>query len=175
MPAGTGVPLPSGAKLTVEIGYRGNPEAGEVSGAGELGLYFFEKAPTQTPQAIEISTAAPVNVAPGRTGERMRAETAIKTAATIAAIWPRLGPGARSLEVTAISPDGVVDPMLWVNSYRPEWPSPYILKDPIALPAGTRLVMTAYYDNQTGAAIAARPAVSITAVTPSRPSATLVP
>ena len=37
--------------------------------------------------------------------------------------------------------------MLWVNNYRAEWPAPYILKEPITLPAGTRLVMTAYYDN----------------------------
>ena len=72
-------------------------------------------------------------------------------------------------------PDGVVDPMLWVNAYRADWPSPYILKDAIALPAGTRLVMTAYYDNKTDAAIAAKPSLSITAVPPSRPSATLEP
>ena len=92
--------------------------------------------------------------------------------ATIAAMWPRPGAGARSLEITAIKPDGVVDPMLWVNAYRAEWPSPYILKDAITLPAGTRLVMTAYYDNKTDAAMAAMPAISITAVTPSRSEAT---
>jgi len=144
-----------------------------VPGSGELGLYFFEKPPAQTAQAIEIATAAPVNVAAGKIAERMRSETVIKTPMTIAAMWPRLGAGARSLEITAIKPDGVVDPMLWVNAYRADWPSPYILKDAITLPAGTRLVMTTYYDNKTGAAIAAKPAVSITAVSPSRPSATL--
>ena len=175
MPAGSGVQLPAGAKLTVEIGYKGNQEAGDVPGSGELGLYFFEKPPAQTAQAIEIATAAAVNVAAGKIGERMRSETVIKTPMTIAAMWPRLGAGARSLEITAIKPDGVVDPMLWVNAYRADWPSPYILKDAIALPAGTRLVMTAYYDNKTDAAIAAKPAVSITALSPSRPSATLAP
>lgn len=175
MPAGSGVQLPAGAKLTIEIGYKGNQEAGDVPGSGELGLYFFEKPPAQTAQAIEIATAAAVNVAAGKIGERMRSETVIKTPMTIAAMWPRLGAGARSLEITAIKPDGIVDPMLWVNAYRADWPSPYILKDAITLPAGTRLVMTAYYDNKTDAAIAAKPAVSITAVPPSRPSATLEP
>ena len=76
MPAGSGVQLPAGAKLTIEIGYRGSMD--EASGAGELGLYFAEKAPAQTPASIEI-TPAPVNVAPGKIGERFRAETAIKT------------------------------------------------------------------------------------------------
>ena len=166
MPAGSGVQLPAGAKLTVEIGFKGNLEAGEVSGASDLGLYFLEKAPPQAAQAIDIAAAAAVNVAPGKIGERMRAESAIKAATTVTAIWPRLGAGARSLEVTAIKPDGVVEPLLWVNAYRPDWPTSYILKEPVTLPAGSRLVMTTYYDNKTNAAIAAKPAVAITAVGP---------
>ena len=172
MPGGSGVQLPAGAKLTVEIGYRGNME--EASGAGELGLYFLDKPAAQTPTAIEIAATA-VNVAPARKGERMRAETTIKSASTIASLWPRLGPGARSLEVTAIRPDGSVEPMLWVNNYRAEWPAPYILKEPVTLPAGTRLLMTAYYDNPTDAALAAKPSVSVTALRPSRQTATLEP
>lgn len=175
LPAGSGVQLPANAKLTVEVAFKGNPEAGEVSGASEIGLYFYDKAPAQTAQGIDIAAAAATNVAPGKLAERIRVETTVKGATTIAAVWPRLGPGARSIEVTAIKPDGVVEPMLWVNAYRADWPSPYILKEPVALPAGTRLAMTAYYDNKTEAAIAAKPAVSITAVPASRPSATLEP
>ena len=163
MPEGSGVQLPAAAKLTVEIGYRGNTE--EVSGAGELGLYFAEKPPAQTAGSIEIAPAA-VTLSAGKTRERIRAESAIKTATSIAALWPRLGPGAKSFEVTAIRPDGSVEPMLWVNSYRPEWPAPYILKEPLSLPAGTRLVMTAYYDNTTDAALAAKPSLSMTALPP---------
>jgi hypothetical protein len=172
MPAGSGVQLPAAAKLNVEIGYRGGMD--EALGSGELGLYFAEKAPAQTASAIEIA-ATPLSVAAGKIGERFRAEAVIKSATTIAAMWPRLGPGARSIEVSAIRPDGSVEPMLWVNSFRAEWPAPYIMKEPITLPAGTRLVMTAYYDNKTDAAIAAKPSLSITALPPSRPSATLEP
>jgi hypothetical protein len=175
MPDGAGVQLPVNARLTVEVGYKGNVEAGEVSGGGELGLYFFEKAPPQATQSIEIASAAAVNVAPAKRGERVRAETTIKAATSVAAIWPRLGPGARSIEVTAIAPDGVVNSLLWVNNYRADWPSSYIMKEAVALPAGTRLVMTAYYDNQTEAALAAKPAVSITAALPPRQPATLAP
>ena len=162
MPAGSGVQLPAGAKLTLEVGYRGN-DMEDASGASEIGLYFLEKAPAQASTAIEVA-AAGINVAPGKKGERMRAETTIKSASTIASLWPRLGSGARSLEVTAIRPDGSVEPMLWVNNYRAEWPAPYILKEPLTLPAGSRLLMTAYYDNATDAALAAKPSVSMTAL-----------
>ena len=182
MPSGSGVQLPAGAKLTVEIGYRGGMD--EASGAGELGFYFLEKAPAQTAAAIEIA-APPLSVAAGKIGNRFRGESVLKNATTIAAMWPRLGPGARSIEVTAIRPDGSVEPMLWVNTFRAEWPTPYIMKEPMTLPAGTRLVMTAYYDNKTAAAIAAKPSLSITALPrlresatarqAARPSATLAP
>ena len=169
MPDGAGFQLPSGAKLVVEIGYRGNMD--EAPGSGELGLYFAEKSPGQSPIAIDI-TPAPVTVAAGKIGERFRAETTIKNASSINAMWPKLGPGARSIELTAIRPDGSVEPMLWVNNYRAEWPAPYIMKEPLALPAGTRLVMTAYYDNKTDAAIAAKPALTITATPGARDNVT---
>ena len=172
MPAGSGLQLPAGAKLAVEIGYRGGMD--EASGGGELGLYFAEKAPAHTPASIEIAPA-PVTVAAGKIGERFRAETTIKSASTINAMWPKLGPGARSIEVTAIRPDGSVEPMLWVNNYRAEWPAPYIMKEALSLPAGTRLVMTAYYDNKTDSAIAAKPSLAIIAGSTARPSATLAP
>ncbi len=95
---------------------------------------------------------------------------------TITAMWPRPGAGARTIEVTAIRPDTTVEPMLWVNNYRAEWPSSYILKEPLALPAGTRVVMTTYYDNATAAAITAKASVSITAASSvSRPNATREP
>ena len=172
-PAGTAVPLPAGGKLTIEIGYRGNPE-GEFSGAGELGLYFLDKPPAQTVTSIELVPPA-IRVAPGRRAERVRSEVTIKSAANVSSLWPRLGPGAVSLEITALRPDGTVEPMLWLNNYRTEWPTSYILKEPVALPAGTRLVMTAYYDNATEAAMPARPALYVTALPPSRPPATLAP
>ena len=163
-PAGAGLALPAGGRLTIEIGYRGNPE-GEFSGAGALGLYFLEKAPAHTSIGL-ASTAAGVSIAPGKSGERVRREIPIKTAIAATALWPSLGPGARSFEVTAVHPDGVVEPMLWLNNYRAEWPTSYILKEPVSLPVGTRLVVTTYYDNTTTTALDARLALHITGLKP---------
>ncbi|OFW46981.1 MAG: hypothetical protein A3J29_09445 [Acidobacteria bacterium RIFCSPLOWO2_12_FULL_67_14b] len=172
LPDGVGIQLPAKGKLAVEIGYRGTDEA--VSGEAELGLYFSEKRPAQVAMPLEIA-AAPAIVPAGRTRERVRTETVLKAPTTASALWPRLGAGAKSIEVTAIRPNGVVEPLLWLKNYRPDWPSSYVFREPITLPAGTRLVMTAYYDNATGTALQARPAVSVTAFPPSRPPATLAP
>lgn len=172
-PDGSATALPPNGKLTVEIGYRGNPD-GDGSGAAELGLYFLEKPPAQPAIAFSWTTMG-VTVAPGKTGERLRREITLKTAIDATALWPALGPGARSFEVTALAPDGTVQPMLWLNNYRVEWPTSYVLKEPVALPAGTRLIVTAYYDNPTGTVLDARPALHITGRSVSRPRATHVP
>ena len=173
LPAGSAVELPAGGKLAIEVGYRGSPD-GDVTGAADLGLYFAEQRPSQIASAIEI-TAPAVSVAAGKNGERVRTETTIKAATSAAALWPKLGPGAKSFEVTAIRADGSVEPMLWLNNYRVEWPTSYVLKEPVSLPAGTRLVMTAFYDNATDAALQAKPSLHVTAVPASRPPATLAP
>lgn len=163
MPAGVAIQLPAGGKVAVEIGYRGTFE--EASGAGELGFYFAAEKPAQVASPLEIS-AAPVTVAPGKTSERVRTEVTLKAATTAAALWPSLGAGAASVEVIAIRPDGVVEPLLWLKDYRPDWPSSYVFKDAVTLPAGTRLIVTAYYDNPGATPLRARPALSVTAFTP---------
>ena len=172
LPTGVGIQLPAKARLAVEVGYRGTEEP--VSGAAELGLYFSDKPPLQAAMPLEIS-APPISVPAGKTREKIRTEMVLKTATTASALWPRLGAGAKSVEVTAIRPDGVVEPMLWLKNYRPDWPSSYVFREPVTLPAGTRLIVTAYYDNTTDAALQARPALSVTAFPPSRQPATLAP
>jgi hypothetical protein len=164
MPDASASRLPAGSKLTVEIGYRGNPD-GEGSGAADLGLYFADGAPSQSPSVIDL-TAAQASVPAGKTGARIRAESTIKSATALRAMWPRLGSGARSVEISVIRPDTTVEPLLWINNYRPEWPAPYILKEPVSLPAGTRLVLTAYYDNAGETAMTVKPAVALTVMPP---------
>ena len=171
-PGNFGVELNANTRLTVEIGYRGSPD-GDGSGAGDLGFYFWVK-PTQSPGFLSVTPAA-TSVAAEKTNERVRGEITIKAAVNVTALWPKLGSGAKSFEVTALGPDGTVVPMLWLNNYRAEWPTPYVLRDAIALPAGTRLVMTAYYDNAEAKALVAAPALHLVTVPASRPPATLAP
>ncbi len=165
LPQDVAIQLPAGGKVAIEIGYRGTDA--DAVGAGELGLYFAPAKPAQAASVLAI-TAAPVSVAAGKSRERVRTEYTVKSATTAAALWPSLGAGATSVEVTAIRPDGVVDPLLWLKDYRADWPSSYVFKEPVTLPAGTRLVMTAYYDNTGTSVLRAQPTVSVTAVPLSR-------
>jgi hypothetical protein len=168
-PEGVSLPLPRGGNVIVEIGYRGTDE--DASGAGEIGFYFAGERPDNAASAIRISMAA-VTVPAGQTRQRVRAEMPLKTATAVTALWPNPGEGAKSVEVSAIRPDGVVEPLLWLNDYRPDWPSSYVFKEPVSLPAGTRLIVTTFYDNAGTAPITAQPSLSLRTTTASRPAAT---
>ena len=168
-PSSAAVRLPARAKLTMEIGYRGAEEPG--SGETELGLYFSERRPGNVASTIELAAPA-ANVPASTTGQRVRTETTISAATSATAIWPMLGSGGRSIEVTVIRPDGAVEPLLWLKNYRGDWPSPYVFRDPVALSSGTRVVLTAYYDNTGDAPLQARPAVALATFTPSPQAAT---
>ena len=145
LPAGVVYRVPARAAFTVEIGYRAADE--EVSDTSELGLYF---AKDNTPaEATATVIAAPPAIAANSAGglQRVRAELTLDAARRALAVWPEPGPGAQSVELSAVTPDGVAEPLLWVKDVRADWPTPYVLRTPRSLAKGTRLVMTAYYDS----------------------------
>lgn len=152
LPDGTAYRLPARAEIVVEIGYSGADEA--VADKSELGLYF-ETRPRAVIDALQLR-AEDASLAAGVDGYRVRTDTKIASPISAVALWPNPSPGARSIEISATSPDGVVVPLLWVKDYRPEWRSPYFLSHTLPLPRGTRVTMTTYFDNPSDKAQTAR-------------------
>ena len=74
----------------------------------------------------------------------------LKHATTALAVTPRDLPDGASMEVTAYEPDGAVEHLIWLRKYRKTWTRTYWFRDPVALPAGTRIVV----DGPAGAAAA---------------------
>jgi hypothetical protein len=62
---------------------------------------------------------------------------------TAIAITPRDMPNGSSMEVTAYKPDGSVEHLIWLRNYREEWTRTYWFRDPVRLPAGTRVTVDA--------------------------------
>jgi hypothetical protein len=160
LPQGVVYKLPARARLRVEIGYRAIGEP--VSDKSELGLYFSDAAAAQD--------AAPLVIAPSTTAamkqdgdvQKLRGEAVVTAPRRALAIWPELPDGAKSLEVSAVAPDGVTEPLLWVKDVRANWPTSYVLRAPIAMAKGTKLVMTMYLD---GAAAKSTTGPRVTVIT----------
>jgi hypothetical protein len=51
-------------------------------------------------------------------------------------------PSSGELQVIAQRPGGVVEPLLWIEKFNPDYSQTYYFRDPIRLPAGTRIEIT---------------------------------
>jgi hypothetical protein len=87
---------------------------------------------------------------------RLRGEQILSGDTTVSALRPRIEVGGRlvagSIEVTAVRPDGSVEPILWIRDFSPHWQLPYVLRDPLPLVKGTRLVVSARTADRSAAA-----------------------
>jgi hypothetical protein len=148
LPAGSQIELPAGAQLEVELHYRGGET--ERQDVSSLELFFASGDSSSSVSQLAIDTGP---AAAGETSRATGSET-LRSAVRIWAIVPRipaseLASGVHeptaaetTLEVTARRPDGFVEVLLWVPRYRPDWPTPYVLREPLRLPVGTTLSVT---------------------------------
>jgi len=136
LPTGAAFRLPKGSHIVAEIHYRGSAE--QVSDRGTLGLHFAD-----TRAQDQVSDL----VLEGKGTQKVRATTRLSADTRIIALRPEVQPGVQSLEVAARKPDGSTEVMLFARDIPLDWPTPYIFKQPVALPRGTELSVTAYYPN----------------------------
>jgi hypothetical protein len=154
--------LPARARLTVELGYRAIDET--VNDTSELGLYFSDAVKAQAATAVVVVAPGPTTIAPGQGLHKVRAELTLPFVRRGIALWPELGEGATSLEVSIVSADGVQEPMVWVKDVRRDWPTPYLLHAPVPLARGSRMVMTAYFANAGDHPFSVTPRVTVVTV-----------
>jgi hypothetical protein len=123
LPKGTAYRLPAGSHVVAEIHYRGAQE--RVIDRGALGLFFADQpAPDLISDLVVDNTA------------HLAADT------YIVALRPQMQAGVKAIEVSARKPDGSTEVLLFAKDIPVDWPTPYILKDPVRLPTGTVLSVT---------------------------------
>ena len=105
-------------------------------GAPEGDAIYLPPAPLLHNEA-SAKTPTPALVAEGASA------LILERATTAIAVTPHDLPDGASMEVTAYEPDGSVEHLIWLRNYRKAWTRTYWFRDPISLPAGTRIVVDA--------------------------------
>jgi hypothetical protein len=146
LPAGAAFKLPAHARIDVDVMYSGASEP--VTDKPQLALYFASAPP---PAPVMTTTVRAVSDA--KTPERFVAEFKATDARALISMRPEVAAGARSFEIKLIRPDGSRDVLLWVKDAHQLWPTPYVFKKPVLLPAGSVLQAVAY--DESGADILA--------------------
>lgn len=136
--------IPANSRIVLKINYRGISEA--AADRSRLALYFSKDAAGGSIRNVTISptsTTIPANTE----NQRVKASMILNNATEAIAIRPLLFPFAKSIEATAYRPDGTIEVLIVAKGYRYDWQPSYQFRQPIALPKGTRIEVTAYLDN----------------------------
>jgi hypothetical protein len=136
--AGIGFEVPPGAELIVRIQYRKTwqYERKAMTDESRVGLYFAEPGAAEV-QVIRAFTPDATQPFATTVGEEVRA----------LAVYADPGVAAAHLAVTAVRPDGSREELI---AFRPQadWARRYWFREPILLPRGTRIQVTAEPDGK---------------------------
>lgn len=136
--------LRAGDQLVAEILY--DPSGEETVELGSVGLLFAEEpAATATP-AVELLLEASAGPAVSGGLGRIHAEVELDEPIRVLSLLPSIDRRLRSIEVSARLPDGRTEILLLAQDIPPEWPTPYLLNEPVPLQRGSTLRATVYYD-----------------------------
>jgi hypothetical protein len=143
-PEGTAQLLPAGARIAVEIHYRGTTEAARDE--SEVGLYFAKATARRQVQELAV-TDGDAQIPAGAARHQVSVSYTTQEDVEALALRPAVNPLITSLQVTAYRPDGSEEVLLWARGYQFDWQPTYYLRRAAALPKGTRIEVIAYFDN----------------------------
>lgn len=145
LPADAAFALPARSRVLLRVRYRNSGE--NTTDRSRVGLYFAALGSPRLLKTIAISPAPATTIPANEATARVKASYAINESTAALAIRPLLFPLAKSIEATAIRPDGTAEVLIWARGYRYDWQPVYYFKKPVSLPRGSRIEVTAYFDN----------------------------
>lgn len=145
-PEDSAVFLPAGYDLRLSVHY--TPFGKEVLDRTKIGLYFADEKPTYKFLTKSISYGGSnLEIAPNDPEHAMNMTYVWEDDVMLYAMRPHMHYRGKSFRFTAIYPDGTREVLLNVPNYNFAWQPTYRLAEPIHLPAGTRVVNDAVFDN----------------------------
>jgi hypothetical protein len=145
MPDGAGMLLPAGARVVVQMHYN-NGSAESRTDRTRIGLHFARAPIDKRVHSIPVLDQT-FTIPAGARRHEVRAMRWISQDAHLIAISPHMHLLGREMTVTATYPDGTVKPLISIDDWDFHWQGTYDYAQPVALPGGTRIDMTAVFDN----------------------------
>jgi peroxiredoxin len=145
-PEDTAVFLPKGYNLRLSVHY--TPFGKEVLDKTKIGLYFADEKPDYKFLTKSISHGGTNIVIPPNVPEHpMNMSYVWEDDVMLHALRPHMHYRGKSFRFTAIYPDGTREVLMNVPNYNFAWQPTYRFSEPKFLPAGTRVVNDAVFDN----------------------------
>ena len=147
---GIGKLVPAGSTIRFQIHYSNQTLNGNSveKDRSMIGLVFAKEQPKRLLVTNSIGNIS-FKIPAGAENHKVVACRTFNRDLTIYAYEPHMHFRGKSMEYKAYYPDGKEEVLISVPKWDFGWQTNYVLKQPKRIPAGTRLQVTAYFDNST--------------------------
>jgi hypothetical protein len=144
-PPGTAKSIPAGSNIVLQVHYSkttGKVEKDRTS----VGLFFAKATPERVLTSFGVINHY-FKIPPGADNHEAKACYTFSRDVEVLTFLPHMHVRGKAMKYEAIYPDGRRETVLNVPNYSFNWQTLYKLEKPLALPKGTKLLVTAHYDN----------------------------
>lgn len=138
--------IPAGSDIVFQMHYTSNGQPGKDR--TKIGFVFAKTAPEK-----RVARIAAVNntfvIPPGASDYRVEASTTLQSDSVLVSLKPHMHLRGKWMEFRAVYPTGEKEILLSVPQYSFNWQLEFMLTQPKTLPKGTRLEVSAGFDNST--------------------------
>jgi hypothetical protein len=143
---GFGRKIPAGSNLVFQIHY--TPNGTPAKDVTTVGL-IYAKTPVQHTVVTRPVLQTAFEIPAGDPNYEVKSSFTFNESAQLYSFMPHMHLRGKDFEYKAVFPDGTSKILLSVPRYDFSWQTYYVLKDPIAVPKGTRIECVAHFDNST--------------------------
>jgi hypothetical protein len=147
-PPGTAKKVPAGSMIVFQMHY--SSYGGKFDGAQgdktRLGLHFASKPPERSLNTVGIQNHY-FKLPAGDGNHEVSACFTFDADVKLTSYMPHMHLRGKDMKYDVIYPDGRTETLLWVPKFSFNWQTMYYLKKPVLLPKGTKMIVTAHFDN----------------------------
>lgn len=144
LPPGVGVPLGRGGDLLIEIHYHLSGK--QTTDQSTVALYFAKGRVERSVQTLAMRTLD-VDISAGEADYQRHLQMSVPVDMTLFGIQPHMHYVGKAVRAVATLPDGRTLPLLHIPDWDFRWQNIYTFRQPLHIPAGSRIDAWFTYDN----------------------------
>jgi hypothetical protein len=144
LPDGIGVLLPAGADVVLQVHYHRTGK--EETDRTKIGIHFAKSTVDKRLRILPVAYRA-INIPAGESNYTTSASLPIPAGIHVWQVMPHMHLLGKEMKVTASMPNGSIKPMVHIPDWDFNWQGTYRFKEALELPPGSRIDMTARFDN----------------------------
>lgn len=147
-PPGTAKLIPAGSNIVLQIHYstfHGDFKTPQTDRT-IVGLIFAKEPPEKRAVTFTVPNQF-FKIPAGAANHKVTAAYTFDREVQLISYMPHMHLRGKDMKYEVVFPDGRRETLLWVPKFEFNWQTVYRLKHPITIPKGTRIIVTAHFDN----------------------------